>query len=79
ARKKAIRHQRIEAEQRRRDELRVAYSRLQDAVLSSEQRSKISLLQRATDHISTIEAENAVLHNRISAPEQKIRRLSIVD
>ncbi|KAJ7786959.1 hypothetical protein B0H14DRAFT_3582405 [Mycena olivaceomarginata] len=46
ARKKAVRHQRIKAEQRRRDELRVAYSRLQDALPSSEHRSKLSLLQR---------------------------------
>ncbi|KAJ7865911.1 hypothetical protein B0H14DRAFT_3595965 [Mycena olivaceomarginata] len=77
-RKKALRRQRIEAEKRRRDELRVAYRKLQDALPSSNQRSKMSLVQRATSHISAIEAENEALHNRIAALKQKIRQLSIV-
>lgn len=47
SRKEATRRQRIEAEQRRRDELRDGYAKLKDALPSSNQKSsKVSLLER---------------------------------
>lgn len=46
-RKEATRRQRIEAEQRRRDELRDGYARLKDALpVSNQKSSKVSLLER---------------------------------
>lgn len=46
-RKEATRRQRIEAEQRRRDELREGYARLKDVLPSSNQKnSKVTLLER---------------------------------
>lgn len=46
-RKEATRRQRIEAEQRRRDELREGYARLKDVLpLSNQKSSKVSLLER---------------------------------
>lgn len=47
SRKEATRRQRIEAEQRRRDELREGYARLKDVLpLSNQKSSKVSLLER---------------------------------
>lgn len=47
SRKEATRKQRIEAEQRRRDELREGYARLKDVLpLSNQKSSKVSLLER---------------------------------
>lgn len=49
SRKEATRRQRIEAEQRRRDELRDGYAKLKDALpLSNQKSSKVSLLERGT-------------------------------
>lgn len=46
-RKEATRRQRIEAEQRRRDELREGYAKLKDALpVSNQKSSKVSLLER---------------------------------
>lgn len=46
-RKEATRRQRIEAEQRRRDELRDGYAKLKDALpVSNQKSSKVSLLER---------------------------------
>ncbi len=48
-RKEATRRQRIEAEQRRRDELRDGYARLKDVLpVSNQKSSKVSLLERGT-------------------------------
>lgn len=48
-RKEATRKQRIEAEQRRRDELREGYARLKDVLpVSNQKSSKVSLLERGT-------------------------------
>ena len=48
-RKEATRRQRIEAEQRRRDELREGYARLKDVLpVSNQKSSKVSLLERGT-------------------------------
>ena len=46
-RREEIRRQRIESEQRRRDELRDGYRRLKDALpVSNQKSSKVSLLDR---------------------------------
>lgn len=47
SRKEATRRQRIEAEQRRRDELRDGYAKLKDSLpVSNQKSSKVSLLER---------------------------------
>ena len=52
-RKEATRRQRIEAEQRRRDELRDGYARLKDVLpVSNQKSSKVSLLERGTSTLS---------------------------
>jgi hypothetical protein len=52
SRKEATRRQRIEAEQRRRDELRDGYTRLKDILpLSNQKSSKVSLLERGTSSV----------------------------
>jgi len=51
SRKEATRRQRIEAEQRRRDELRDGYAKLKDALpVSNQKSSKVSLLERGRLH-----------------------------
>ena len=61
-RKEATRRQRIEAEQRRRDELRDGYARLKDALpVSNQKSSKVSLLERGkhpSSSASLISADN---------------------
>jgi len=53
SRKEATRRQRIEAEQRRRDELRDGYAKLKDALpVSNQKSSKVSLLERGEVHFS---------------------------
>ena len=48
-RRETVRKQRIESEQRRRDELREGYSRLKESLPASNQKaSKVSLLERGT-------------------------------
>lgn len=52
SRKEATRRQRIEAEQRRRDELRDGYAKLKDVLpLSNQKSSKVSLLERGQSYI----------------------------
>jgi hypothetical protein len=47
SRKEATRRQRIEAEQRRRDELRDGYAKLKEVLpISNQKSSKVSLLER---------------------------------
>ena len=54
SRKEATRRQRIEAEQRRRDELREGYAKLKDALpVSNQKSSKVSLLERGKDRPSS--------------------------
>ncbi|KAJ7733580.1 hypothetical protein DFH07DRAFT_134531 [Mycena maculata] len=79
-RKEATRRQRIEAEQRRRDELRDGYAKLKDVLpVSNQKSSKVSLLDRATNHISVLESENKVLQDRIAGLEEEIRRLQTIN
>ncbi|KAF9531861.1 hypothetical protein CPB83DRAFT_891205 [Crepidotus variabilis] len=75
-RKEATRRQRIEAEQRRRDELRDGYAKLKDALpVSNQKSSKVSLLERAVNHIMTLEKENKELQARIAFLDQESQRL----
>ncbi|KAI0685073.1 hypothetical protein BC835DRAFT_1291123 [Cytidiella melzeri] len=75
-RKEATRRQRIEAEQRRRDELRDGYARLKDVLpISNQKSSKVSLLERATNHIVAMEKNNRQLQARLEQLEAEIRRL----
>ncbi|KAJ6541914.1 hypothetical protein B0H19DRAFT_958833 [Mycena capillaripes] len=79
-RKEATRRQRIEAEQRRRDELRDGYAKLKDVLpVSNQKSSKVSLLDRATSHISVLESENKALQDRIASLEEEIRRLQTIN
>ncbi|KAJ6604053.1 hypothetical protein B0H10DRAFT_2195646 [Mycena sp. CBHHK59/15] len=76
-RKEAARLERIAAEQRRRDELRHSYEKLQQVLPESKRKnSKISLVHRATNHISSIEEENKVLGDRIAMLELEVRQLT---
>ncbi|KAI0068039.1 hypothetical protein BV25DRAFT_1793229 [Artomyces pyxidatus] len=75
-RKEATRRQRIEAEQRRRDELRDGYARLKDVLpVSNQKSSKVSLLERATNHIVQLDKMNAQLQKRLAAVESEVQRL----
>lgn len=76
SRKEATRKQRIEAEQRRRDELRDGYAKLKDVLpVSNQKSSKVSLLERATNHIINLEAVNRELQNRLASLESEMGRL----
>ncbi|KAI0718869.1 hypothetical protein C8T65DRAFT_569940 [Cerioporus squamosus] len=75
-RKEATRRQRIEAEQRRRDELRDGYARLKDVLpVSNQKSSKVSLLERATNHIVNLEKTNRQLQQRLASLEAEVTRL----
>ncbi|MDK0628419.1 helix-loop-helix domain-containing protein, partial [Clostridium perfringens] len=64
SRRETIRKQRIESEQRRRDELRDGYARLKDTLPPSNQKaSKVSLLDRATNHLRYLETIKDQLEN----------------
>lgn len=76
SRKEATRKQRIEAEQRRRDELREGYARLKNVLPPSNQKSsKVSLLERATNYVANIDQSNKILHARMAALEAEVTRL----
>jgi hypothetical protein len=76
ARREEIRRQRIESEQRRRDELRDGYRRLKDALpVSNQKSSKVSLLDRATTHIKYLEMTQQQLQTRLAAAEAETVRL----
>ncbi|KAI0334494.1 hypothetical protein GY45DRAFT_1242855 [Cubamyces sp. BRFM 1775] len=75
-RKEATRRQRIEAEQRRRDELRDGYARLKDVLpVTNQKSSKVSLLERATNHITSLEKTNRQLQQRLATLEAEVTRL----
>ncbi|KAL9716371.1 hypothetical protein Ac2012v2_000818 [Leucoagaricus gongylophorus] len=79
-RKEATRRQRIEAEQRRRDELRDGYAKLKDVLpVSNQKSSKVSLLERATNHIVSLEKSNQDLKARINTLEQEMDRLRAIN
>ena len=75
-RREEIRRQRIESEQRRRDELRDGYRRLKDVLpVSNQKSSKVSLLDRATTHIKYLEMTQQQLQTRLAAAEAETVRL----
>lgn len=76
ARRETIRRQRIESEQRRRDELRDGYRRLKDALpVSNQKSSKVSLLDRATTHVKYLEMTAQQLQGRLQQAENEVQRL----
>ncbi|EGN93193.1 hypothetical protein SERLA73DRAFT_172348 [Serpula lacrymans var. lacrymans S7.3] len=79
-RRETIRRQRIESEQRRRDELRDGYRRLKDALpVSNQKSSKVSLLDRATTHIKYLEMTAQQLQTRLQQAENEVQRLRTVN
>ncbi|THH10961.1 hypothetical protein EW145_g967 [Phellinidium pouzarii] len=75
-RKEATRKQRIEAEQRRRDELRDGYARLKDVLpVSNQKSSKVSLLERATNYITQLDKSTRQMQTRLAALESEVQRL----
>jgi hypothetical protein len=80
SRRETIRKQRIESEQRRRDELRDGYARLKDTLPASNQKSsKVSLLDRATSHLRYLETVKDQLENRLKSAESEVHRLRNVN
>ncbi|KAH7886190.1 hypothetical protein F5I97DRAFT_1937094 [Phlebopus sp. FC_14] len=80
SRKEATRRQRIEAEQRRRDELRDGYAKLKDVLpVSNQKSSKVSLLERATNHIIFLEKSTQEMQARLLVVEQEVQRLRAVN
>lgn len=75
-RREEIRRQRIESEQRRRDELRDGYRRLKDVLpVSNQKSSKVSLLDRATTHIKYLEVNQQQMLQKIQELEAETQRL----
>lgn len=80
SRRETIRKQRIESEQRRRDELRDGYARLKETLPASNQKSsKVSLLERATGHIRYLETVKDQLELRLKSAEAEVHRLRNVN
>jgi len=80
SRRETIRKQRIESEQRRRDELRDGYARLKDTLPPSNQKaSKVSLLDRATSHLRYLDTVKDQLEIRLKAAETEVHRLRSVN
>jgi hypothetical protein len=64
--------QRIESEQRRRDELRDGHRCLKDVLpISNQKSSKSSLLDRATTHITYLEMTQQQLQTRLQQAENE--------
>lgn len=75
-RKESTRRQRIQAEQRRRDELRDGYARLKDVLpITNAKSSKVSLIERARNHILDIDGQNQALRNEVEALRKEVARL----
>jgi hypothetical protein len=80
SRRETIRKQRIESEQRRRDELRDGYARLKETLPASNQKSsKVSLLDRATGHLRYLETVKEQLEMRLKSAEAEVHRLRNVN
>ncbi|KAF7307407.1 BHLH domain-containing protein [Mycena indigotica] len=75
-RRETIRRQRIESEQRRRDELRDGYARLKETLPATNQKSsKVSLLDRATSHIRNLDTSKTELEKRLQEAETQVKHL----
>ncbi|KAG6846071.1 hypothetical protein H0H87_006435 [Tephrocybe sp. NHM501043] len=80
SRRETIRKQRIESEQRRRDELRDGYARLKETLPASNQKSsKVSLLDRATTHLRYLDGMKSTLESKLKAAELEVHRLRNVN
>ncbi|KAJ7257776.1 hypothetical protein C8J57DRAFT_545067 [Mycena rebaudengoi] len=76
SRRETIRKQRIESEQRRRNELRDGYARLKDTLPTTNQKSsKVSLLDRATNHVRNLEIAKGDLERRLKEAESEVKHL----
>lgn len=76
SRRETIRKQRIESEQRRRDELRDGYARLKETLPTTNQKSsKVSLLDRATNHVRNLEIAKGELEKRLKEAESEVKHL----
>jgi len=74
-RREEIRKQRIESEQRRRDELREGYAKLKHTLpVSNQKSSKVSLLDRAVMYIRQLEANQTTLQTRLNSAEEELKR-----
>lgn len=74
-RREEIRRQRIESEQRRRDELREGYAKLKHTLpVSNQKSSKVSLLDRAVTYIRQLEANVGTLQTRLNNAEEELKR-----
>ncbi|KAG8823268.1 hypothetical protein FRC19_004290 [Serendipita sp. 401] len=79
-RREDIRKQRIESEQRRRDELREGYNRLKSALPPSNQKSsKASILERATVCITDLNHKTSTLAVRCEELEAELRRVRVLN
>jgi hypothetical protein len=79
-RREDIRKQRIESEQRRRDELREGYNRLKQALPPSNQKSsKASILERATVCITDLNQKTGSLAARVEELESELRRVRVLN
>ncbi|KAF8598216.1 hypothetical protein BDV93DRAFT_342358 [Ceratobasidium sp. AG-I] len=75
-RREEIRRQRIESEQRRRDDLREGFARLKDVLpVSNQKGSKMALLDRATSHVRYLEAMQQQMQSKLTASEMEVNRL----
>ncbi|CAE7160886.1 unnamed protein product [Rhizoctonia solani] len=75
-RREEIRRQRIESEQRRRDDLREGFARLKDVLpVSNQKGSKMALLDRATSHIRYLEAMQQQMQAKLTSSEMEVNRL----
>ncbi|CAE6454239.1 hypothetical protein RSOLAG1IB_06700 [Rhizoctonia solani AG-1 IB] len=75
-RREEIRRQRIESEQRRRDDLREGFARLKDVLpVSNQKGSKMALLDRATSHIRYLEAMQQQMQTKLTSSEMEVNRL----
>ncbi|KAL1748924.1 hypothetical protein HDZ31DRAFT_59810 [Schizophyllum fasciatum] len=80
SRKEATRRQRIEAEQRRRDDLRDGYAKLKESLpVSNQKSSKVMLLERAVNRIRELEMENTEMQRRLVAAESEVLRLRTIN
>jgi hypothetical protein len=75
-RKESTRRQRIQAEQRRRDELRDSYARLKEVLpITASKSSKVSLIERARIHVLDMDAQNASLKSEVEELKKEVARL----
>ncbi|KAF8527662.1 hypothetical protein JB92DRAFT_2783406, partial [Gautieria morchelliformis] len=76
SRKEATRRQRIEAEQRRRVELRDGYSRLKDI---QPEASLTGLLLATSNYIANLDQSSKILHARVTSLDAQVARPSEIN